>query len=154
MMALGLIETVGLSAAITVADAAVKSANVSLIGYENTNGEGLITVKVQGDVGAVKAAVAAASAAAKSVGEVYSVHVIPRPALGIGKLISSENNEAPSANENSPEPETANVEVTVESVESVEEESVEVEIVEDSEVKEHEASAQEESKNKKGRKKK
>ena len=76
--ALGLVETKGLVGAIEAADAMVKSANVQLIGYEKI-GSGLITVMVRGDVGAVKAAVDAGSAAASVVGEVTSSHVIPRP---------------------------------------------------------------------------
>jgi microcompartment protein CcmL/EutN len=108
MKALGLIETVGLPVAIEAADAAVKSANVSLLGYENTKGGGLITVKVQGEVGAVKAAVQAASAAAKSVGKVYATHVIPRPAHGLEMLLgtenSTENSLSPSVAPVTPEP--------------------------------------------------
>ncbi|HEE4105090.1 TPA: propanediol utilization microcompartment protein PduJ [Klebsiella pneumoniae] len=76
--ALGLVETKGLVGAIEAADAMVKSANVQLIGYEKI-GSGLITVMVRGDVGAVKAAVDAGSAAASVVGEVKSSYVIPRP---------------------------------------------------------------------------
>ena len=76
--ALGLVETKGLVGAIEAADAMVKSANVQLIGYEKI-GSGLITVMVRGDVGAVKAAVDAGSAAASVVGEVKSSQVIPRP---------------------------------------------------------------------------
>ena len=73
--AVGFIETVGLVAATEAADAAVKSANVNLIGYELTKGNGMITVKIEGDVGAVKAAVAAANSSASNVGDVYAVHV-------------------------------------------------------------------------------
>ena len=76
--ALGMVETKGLTAAIEAADAMVKAANVALIGYEKI-GSGLVTVFVRGDVGAVKAAVDAGSAAASVVGEVKSCHVIPRP---------------------------------------------------------------------------
>jgi len=76
--ALGLIETRGLVPAIEAADAMVKAANVHLIGKEHVGG-GLVTVMVRGDVGAVKAAVEAGGAAAKRVGELISVHVIPRP---------------------------------------------------------------------------
>ena len=76
--ALGMIETKGLVAAIEAADAMTKSANVALVGYEKI-GSGLVTVMVRGDVGAVKAATDAGSAAAAKVGEVVSVHVIPRP---------------------------------------------------------------------------
>ncbi|MCG3209756.1 MAG: Propanediol utilization protein PduA [Anaerolineae bacterium] len=76
--ALGMIETKGLVAMIEAADAMVKSANVKLVGMEKI-GSGLVTVLVRGDVGAVKAATDAGAAAAKRVGEVVSVHVIPRP---------------------------------------------------------------------------
>jgi len=76
--ALGLIETRGLIGAIEAADAMVKAANVRLIGKEQV-GAGLVTVMVVGDVGAVKAAVDAGAAAAKRVGELFGVHVIPRP---------------------------------------------------------------------------
>nr|WP_232699617.1 ethanolamine utilization microcompartment protein EutM [Brevibacillus daliensis] len=76
--ALGLIETKGLVGSIEAADAMVKAANVSLIGKEMVGG-GLVTVMVRGDVGAVKAATDAGAAAAQRVGELVSVHVIPRP---------------------------------------------------------------------------
>lgn len=76
--ALGMIETKGLVGAIEAADAMVKAANVVLLGYEKI-GSGLVTVMVRGDVGAVKAATDAGAAAAQRVGEVISVHVIPRP---------------------------------------------------------------------------
>lgn len=85
--ALGLIETVGLTAAIEAADTAVKSANVTLIGYELTKGGGMVTVKIEGDVGAVKAAISSARAAAEKVGEVFSTQVIPRPAKGLEALV-------------------------------------------------------------------
>ncbi|EKN64486.1 BMC domain-containing protein [Schinkia azotoformans] len=76
--ALGMVETKGLIGAIEAADAMVKAANVTLIGYQKI-GSGLITVMVRGDVGAVKAATDAGAAAAQKVGEVISIHVIPRP---------------------------------------------------------------------------
>ncbi|MTI80317.1 MAG: ethanolamine utilization microcompartment protein EutM [Firmicutes bacterium] len=76
--ALGLIETKGLVGAVEAADAMVKAANVTLIGKEHVGG-GLVTVMVRGDVGAVKAATDAGAAAAQRVGELVSVHVIPRP---------------------------------------------------------------------------
>ena len=75
---LGMIETKGLIGAIEAADAMVKSANVQLVGKEQVGG-GLVTVMVRGDVGAVKAATDAGAAAAEKVGELVSVHVIPRP---------------------------------------------------------------------------
>ena len=76
--ALGMIETKGLIGSVEAADAMVKAANVKLVGKELVGG-GLVTVFVRGDVGAVKAAVDAGSAAADRVGELVSVHVIPRP---------------------------------------------------------------------------
>jgi ethanolamine utilization protein EutM len=76
--ALGMIETRGLVGAIEAADAMLKAANVLLQGKENI-GSGLVTVMVRGDVAAVQAAVDAGAAAAKRVGELHSVHVIPRP---------------------------------------------------------------------------
>ena len=85
--ALGMIETKGLVAAIEAADAMTKAANVELTGYEKI-GSGLVTVMVRGDVGAVKAAVEAGSAAASRVGEVVSTHVIPRPNTEIEKFLA------------------------------------------------------------------
>ncbi len=84
--ALGMVETKGLVGAIEAADAMTKSANVSLVGYEKI-GSGLVTVMVRGDVGAVKASVDAGSAAAEKVGEVVSVHVIPRPHTDVEKIL-------------------------------------------------------------------
>ena len=76
--ALGLVETRGLVGSIEAADAMVKAANVQLIGYQQI-GAGYVTVMVRGDVGAVKAATDVGAEAAARVGEVVSVHVIPRP---------------------------------------------------------------------------
>ncbi|KFN10502.1 propanediol utilization microcompartment protein PduA [Paenibacillus macerans] len=84
--ALGLIETKGLVSAIEAADSMVKAANVTLIGYEKI-GSGLVTVTVRGDVGAVKAATDAGVASAKRVGEVISVHVIPRPHMDVERIL-------------------------------------------------------------------
>ncbi|MFN8456166.1 MAG: BMC domain-containing protein [Anaerolineae bacterium] len=86
--ALGLIETIGLAAAIEAADAAIKTADVKLLGYENTRGGGRITVKFVGEVGAVKAAVASGSAAALRIGQVESCLIIPRPHEEIEVLIN------------------------------------------------------------------
>lgn len=77
-IALGMIETKGLVGSIEAADAMVKAANVNLIGKEIVGG-GYVTVMVRGDVGAVKAATDAGAAAASRIGELKSVHVIPRP---------------------------------------------------------------------------
>jgi microcompartment protein CcmL/EutN len=76
--ALGFVETRGFVAAFAAGDAMVKAANVTIIGREQV-GAGLVAVLVQGDVGAVKAAAEAGAEAARNVGEVVSVHVIPRP---------------------------------------------------------------------------
>ena len=78
LQALGMVETNGLVGSIEAADAMVKAANVRLIGKVHVGG-GLVTVMVRGDVGAVKAATDAGAAAASRVGELVSVHVIPRP---------------------------------------------------------------------------
>ena len=78
MQALGMVECIGLVAMIEAADAMVKSANVTLVGYERIDA-GLVTAIVRGEVGAVKAAVDAGAAAARRIGTVTAVHVIPRP---------------------------------------------------------------------------
>lgn len=84
--ALGMVETKGLVGAIEAADAMVKAANVVLVGYEKI-GSGLISVFVRGDVGAVKAATDSGAAAAQRVGELVSVHVIPRPHADVEKIL-------------------------------------------------------------------
>lgn len=86
--ALGMIETKGLVAAIEAADAMVKAANVTLVGKELVGG-GLVTVLVRGDVGAVKAATDAGAAAADRIGELVSVHVIPRPHSDVEMILPS-----------------------------------------------------------------
>ncbi len=87
--ALGMVETKGLVSAIEAADAMVKAANVTLVGKEKI-GSGLVTVMVRGDVGAVKASVEAGAAAAKRVGELYSVHVIPSPHEDVEMLLGEQ----------------------------------------------------------------
>ena len=86
LLALGMVETKGLVGSIEAADAMVKAANVTLIGKVHVGG-GLVTVMVRGDVGAVKAAVDAGSVAAEKVGEIVSVHVIPRPHTDVEKIL-------------------------------------------------------------------
>lgn len=86
MQALGMIETKGLIGSIEAADAMVKAANVTLIGKEHIGGA-LVTVMVRGDVGAVKAATDAGAAAAQRVGELISVHVIPRPHMEVESIL-------------------------------------------------------------------
>jgi len=87
LIALGLIETKGMVGAIEAADAMCKAAKVTLIGKENKIGAGLVTVMVRGEVGAVKAATEAGAAAARRVGELVSVHVIPRPAAELEEFL-------------------------------------------------------------------
>jgi ethanolamine utilization protein EutM len=84
--ALGMVETKGLIGSIEAADAMVKAANVVLVGKEYI-GAGYVTVLVRGDVGAVKAATDAGAAAARRVGELVSVHVIPRPHAEVEKIL-------------------------------------------------------------------
>jgi hypothetical protein len=86
--ALGIIEAIGLAAAIEAADAAAKAATVTVLGYENARGGGRITVKLVGDVGAVRAAVSAGSAAGRRVGAIAGCLVIPRPHAEIEALIA------------------------------------------------------------------
>lgn len=86
LIALGMVETRGLIGAVEAADAMVKAANVVLIGSEYVGG-GYVTVMVRGDVGAVKAATDAGAAAAKRIGELVSVHVIPRPHQDIEMIL-------------------------------------------------------------------
>ncbi|MCL6087842.1 MAG: BMC domain-containing protein [Actinobacteria bacterium] len=84
--AIGLIETKGFVAVVEAADAMLKAANVKMVKYQSIGG-GYVTVIVEGDVGAVKSAVDAGAAAAKRIGEVFSVHVIPRPHDETSKLL-------------------------------------------------------------------
>ena len=84
--ALGMVETRGLIGSVEAADAMVKAANVTLIGKEYI-GAGSVTVMVRGDVGAVKAATDAGAAAARRVGELVSVHVIPRPHSEVERIL-------------------------------------------------------------------
>lgn len=90
--ALGLVETRGLVGAIEAADAMVKSAKVQLIGVEQTIAA-LMTVKVVGETGAVKAAVDAGASAAEKVGELLSVHVIPRPHVDTESIVYNQSDE-------------------------------------------------------------
>lgn len=86
MAALGMVETKGLIGAVEAADAMVKAANVKLIGKMHVGG-GLVTVMVRGDVGAVKASTDAGAEAAQKVGELKSVHIIPRPHSDIESIL-------------------------------------------------------------------
>lgn len=94
MKAMGMIEVIGYLAAVEALDSALKSANVSLLEVAKVTG-GLVSVLITGDVGAVKAAADVAAAAASKVGKVLSVHVIPRPAEDLGKIIKEVIPEEP-----------------------------------------------------------
>lgn len=118
---IGLIETVGLSAAIAAADTAVKSANVTLIGYELSKGGGMVVVKILGEVGAVNAAIAAASIAATKVGKVYATKVIARVAEGIDLIVNSQDTKIQKQEPEAIKTETASPEtVKVDKLESIE----------------------------------
>ena len=86
MSAIGMIETRGLTASIEAADAMLKAADVELVGTEKI-GSGLVTVIVQGEVGAVKAATESGQEAASRIGELVAVHVIPRPHNDVTKIL-------------------------------------------------------------------
>lgn len=88
-LAIGIIETVGLTACIEAADVCVKSANVNLIGYELSKGGGMATLKIEGNVGAVKAAIEASVVAANKISKVFSYKIIPRPSKEIDILINN-----------------------------------------------------------------
>jgi ethanolamine utilization protein EutM len=94
--ALGMIETKGLVALVEASDAMIKSANVTLLGWQKI-GSGLVTALVVGDVAAVKAAVDAGSAAAGRVGEVIGVQVIPRPHEDLGAILPGSSKKAAAA---------------------------------------------------------
>lgn len=106
MLSLGQIEVVGLPAAIEAADVALKAANVELIGYEATDGMGMVAVKIVGQVGAVKAAMAAAQVAAAKINKVFSVSIIARPNDQIEPIVYSKATigRAAPAPEPAPEP--------------------------------------------------
>src|SRR5262250_403086 len=95
-IALGMIETKGLVGSIEAADAMVKAAKVTLIGKERIGG-GYVTVMVRGEVGAVKAATDAGAAAARRVGELVSVHVIPRPHSEVESILPNQGGLAAAA---------------------------------------------------------
>ena len=86
--ALGMIETKGFVAALAAADSMVKAANVTIVGREEV-GDGLVAVVISGDVGAVKAATEAGAETANQVGELISVHVIPRPHQDLSRHFTS-----------------------------------------------------------------
>lgn len=119
--ALGLIEVVGLAAGIEAADAAIKAANVELLGYELTKGSGMTVIKLSGDVGAVKAAVDAAAASAAKVSKVYATHVIPRPATDLEKIVLTKETVGRKTPATAPVPqEPAQVAPTVNQLDTVE----------------------------------
>lgn len=140
--AIGLIETVGLAGAIDAADAAVKSANVELIGMEYTKGDGMVVIKIEGDVGAVKAGIESARQSASKVCRVFSYKVIPRPSEQLEMFLPTEPevvHEVEAFEEVEAEIET---ETTEEVVEEVEEETIEA-VTEDVEKKKDSQEAEE-----------
>ena len=104
MQALGMIEVYGYLTAVEALDSALKAANVSRLGVEKVRG-GLVTVLVEGDVGAVKASMDASAAAAERVGTVISVHVIPRPADDVTRMLKGGKEPEEPTPPTSPEPE-------------------------------------------------
>ncbi|HIU76395.1 MAG TPA: BMC domain-containing protein [Candidatus Pelethocola excrementipullorum] len=99
MKALGMIEVYGYLAAVEALDSALKAANVSLVDVVKVKG-GLVTVLVEGEVGAVKAAMDASAAAAERVGRIMSVHVIPRPAEDVGRMLTKDKEHPPMTHTN------------------------------------------------------
>lgn len=89
--ALGLIEIVGLAAALEAADAALKAANVQLIGYEMTKGGGMVVIKLTGNVGAVSAAIQAGKTAGSKVNKVFATHIIPRPHDTLSGIVTTKD---------------------------------------------------------------
>ena len=88
--ALGLVETLGLAAGVEAADSMVKAANVTIVARQQVGG-GMVAILVEGDVGAVKAAVEAGTVAAAKVGKVLSSHVIPRPHEDVASVLRRKN---------------------------------------------------------------
>lgn len=103
MKALGMIEVYGYLAAVEALDSALKAANVSLVNVEKVKG-GLVAVLVEGDVGAVKAAMDASAAAAERLGTVVSVHVIPRPAKDVARMLGRQEGTPGPAKDPDPQP--------------------------------------------------
>ncbi|MFT4109808.1 BMC domain-containing protein, partial [Propionicimonas sp.] len=89
-LSLGTIEVLGLPAAVEAADVALKTADVTLIGYETTDGMGMVAVKIEGQVSAVQSAVAAACAAASRITKVFATSVIPRPSDQLEQVVLTE----------------------------------------------------------------
>lgn len=87
LLSLGTIEVLGLPAAVAAADVACKTADVTLIGYETTDGMGMVAVKIEGQVSAVQSAVAAARAAASQITKVFATSVIPRPSAQLDPVV-------------------------------------------------------------------
>lgn len=142
--ALGFVETVGLAAAIEAADAACKTANVKLVGRENSKGNGMITIKIKGDVSAVKSALLSAHAAASKVNKVVSVSIIPRPGAGLEPVMvynkETELDESPTCVEEAPK----DTELTEGSIEAEEKKNQETKPQEEAE-KKQETKPQEET---------
>lgn len=133
--ALGLIETVGLAAAYEAADTAVKTASVELIGYELSKGDGMVTVKIAGNVGAVQAGIRAAQLSASLVSKVFSVQVIPRPSSSLDAMVFTDETvlytDEPEKNEEPEQAETLEEQIAL--VEAVEDTQKQTEAGDDNE---------------------
>ncbi|TGE38814.1 BMC domain-containing protein [Desulfosporosinus fructosivorans] len=127
--AFGLIETVGLVAALEAADAALKAANIELIGYELTKGKGMVLVKFSGDVGAIKVAVEAGRIAAGKVNKVVATHVIPRPHQQLSSVLATKetsNRKVQAASEM-----VIDIQVATNESENIEEHGVQLQILQE-----------------------
>lgn len=146
MKALGMIELYGYLAAVEALDAALKAANVERLGVEKVGG-GLVTAMVEGDVGAVKAAMDASAAAAERVGRVISVHVIPRPHAEVEQMLKkpdppTDGTPVP-VPETDPEPEAPQTEEVLKTEEPVKEEETPVAEMPDEDVLQEEPAKEE-----------
>lgn len=129
--ALGLVEVIGLTNAIVVADAMAKSANVEILDIENTKGQGFMTIKIVGDVGAVNAAVSAGKQIGVECGKLVSVKVIPRPSDFVAKVFCQKAEEKVVEENNETKVVEKNNETKVVEKAEASESSVQIEITED-----------------------
>ncbi|GAB6155134.1 hypothetical protein JCM17380_38850 [Desulfosporosinus burensis] len=127
--AIGLIETVGLVAALEAVDAALKAANIELIGYELTKGRGMVLVKLSGDVGAIKVAVEAGRIAAGNVNKVVATHVIPRPHQQLSCVLATK--ETPNRKVQAASEMVIDIQVATNEGENIEEHGVQLQILQE-----------------------
>ena len=127
--AIGLIETIGMVAAFEAADAALKAANIELIGYELTKGRGMVLVKISGDVGAIKVAVEAGRIAAGNVNKVVATHVIPRPHQQLSCILATK--ETPNRKVQVASEMVIDIQVATNEGENIEEHGVQLQILQE-----------------------